>query len=299
MSYRAGFVGMVGLPNAGKSSLLNALVGEKVSIVTSKPQTTRRRVMGLLTDENAQMVIIDAPGVIRAKAGLNQFLEAEARDVITQSDVLILVLNIDESNIENFATLVEIVKTSRKPFVIFINKIDLPVAHRAMILKDRFGGFGAPVLTGSALRSNPEGLEELKSAVREFLPESRGPLYDSEYWTLSPVRDLALELVREKCFERLHQEIPFSLGVRLLKYDDSSKGLVRIFCEILVGKENHKAIVVGRGGQTLKEIGKDARLEIEKLVDRKVYLDIKVIAKRNWMRMHKIMKEMGYVVPNA
>ncbi len=299
MKYRAGFVGLVGLPNAGKSSLLNTLVGEKISIVTAKPQTTRRRIMGLVTDDNSQLVFVDAPGVIESTSGLNKFLELEAQDVMAQSDVLLVLLHLDEEKVENFEKLMEMVKKSKKPFVILIHKTDLPLEHRVRILSDRFGGLGAEILTGSSKSTDMSWLEQLKAALRDKLPVSEGPLYDPDYSTLSPVRDICMELIREQCFEKLHQEIPFSLAVRLLRFDESTSRVVKIYAELLVGKENHKAIVVGKGGQTLKAIGTQARLEIEKFLDQKVFLDLKVIAKKNWMQVPKIMKEMGYVVSDT
>ena len=137
MSYRAGFVGLIGLPNSGKSTLMNALVGEKVSIVTAKPQTTRRRVIGIVNNKEFQAVVVDAPGVVRAKSGLNMFLHDEANDVIAQSDVLIAVLNIDERNAGHLDEIIKIVSESGKPWIGLIHKTDLPELHRPQIMRDK------------------------------------------------------------------------------------------------------------------------------------------------------------------
>lgn len=299
MSYRAGFVGLIGLPNSGKSTLMNALVGEKVSIVTNKPQTTRRRVMGLVSEKDFQAVIVDAPGVVQAKSGLNTFLREEAQDVMSQVDVIGVVLNIDEDSPEHLDEVLEMVKAQGKPWFAVIHKDDLPLVHRPQILRDKLTKYGVPILQGSALKQ-PESLREsICEVVAGMLPNCDAPLFDADLFTLSTTRELCAEIVREKCFESLHQEVPFGLAVKILKFDEDSGPLVRIFSEIWVAKENHRAIVIGRQGSVLKEIGTKARQEIEKLIDRRVFLDLKVASRRNWQKNPSIMKELGYVVPKA
>lgn len=295
MSYRAGFVGLIGLPNSGKSTLLNAVVGEKVSIVTAKPQTTRRRVMGLVNEKNFQAVFVDAPGVVQAKSGLNKFLFDEARDVIGQSDVLVAVLNVDENSSDALNEIVQIVKESGKPWIAVIHKDDLPVLHRPGILREKLAVHGVQIVQGSALQ-NPEALREsLLEAISTHLPSSEGPLYDKDLFTLSTTRELCGEIIREKCFENLHQEVPFGLAVKVLKFEEDEP-TVRIYSEIWVAKENHRPIVIGRQGSVLKNIGTTARKEIQNLVGRKVYLDLKVSSRRNWQKNPGVMKELGYVV---
>jgi GTP-binding protein Era len=299
MSYRAGFVGLIGLPNSGKSTLLNALVGEKVSIVTSKPQTTRRRVMGLLTSEKYQIVFVDAPGVVRASSGLNMFLVEEANDVIAQSDVLIAILNIDERNAERLDQIIEIVKASGKPWIALIHKTDLPQIHRPQILRDKLSRLNVPVIQGSALNDGKVLCELLLEHVVKMLPAADAPLYDAELYTLSSTRELCSEIIREKCFENLHQEVPFGLAVKILKFDEDDGPVIKLHSEIMVAKDNHRPIVIGKDGQVLKKIGSEARLEIERLVGRKVYLDIKVASKRAWQKNPGMMKELGYVLPKS
>lgn len=293
--YRAGFVGLIGLPNSGKSTLMNAMVGEKVSIVTAKPQTTRRRVMGLVSHEDFQIVVVDAPGVVNAKSGLNMFLAEEARDVISESDVLVAVLNIDERSAEQLEQILTLVKESGKPWVALIHKVDLPELHRPQILRDKLAPLGVPVIQGSAL-TEPAGLvETLLKTLQPMLPEAGGPMYDKELYTLSTTRELCAEIIREKCFETLHQEVPFGLAVKVLKFDEESD-VIKIHSEILVSKENHRPIVIGAGGSALKKIGTEARKEIEKLLGEKVYLDLQVQSKRDWQKNRGIMKELGYVL---
>lgn len=299
MSYRSGFIGLIGLPNSGKSTLMNALVGEKVSIVTAKPQTTRRRVMGLVTEKDYQAVIVDAPGIIKAKSGLNAFLREEASDVIAESDVLVAVLNIDENNAAHLDEVVEMVRASGKPWIALIHKTDLPLLHRPQILRDKISAFGVPVIQGSSLQE-PAGVRELiLHTAAPMLPESKGPLYDVDLYTLSSTREICAEIVREKCFENLHQEVPFGLAVRINRFVEDEGPLVKIHAEVLVGKDNHRPIVIGREGQSLRKIGSEARKEIESLVDRQVFLDLKVTSKRGWQKNSAMMKDLGYVVPKA
>ena len=299
MSYRAGFVGLIGLPNSGKSTLLNSIVGEKVSIVTSKPQTTRRRVMGLLTEEKYQIVFVDAPGVVRASSGLNMFLVEEAKDVISQSDALIAVLNIDEKNAEHIDQIIEIVRTSGKPWVALIHKTDLPQVHRPQILRDKLSPFNVPVIQGSALVDGKLLKELLMEHLVPMMPAAVGPLYDAELYTLSTTRELCGEIIREKCFENLHQEIPFGLAVKILVFNEDEGPTIKLHSEILVAKENHRPIVIGKGGEILKKIGTEARKEIETLVGRKVFLDLRVASKQGWQKNPGMMKELGYVLPKA
>jgi GTP-binding protein Era len=299
MSYRAGFVGLIGVPNSGKSTLMNALVGEKVSIVTSKPQTTRRRVMGLANGPDYQIVFVDAPGVVQAKSGLNQFLQDEALDVIAQSDALIAVLNVDENDAANLETIIKMVEESGKPWLALINKTDLPQIHRPQILREKLSAKGVAVVQGSALKEGRGLAEDLIERLVAMLPASDGPLYDADLYTLSSTRELCAEVIRERCFDNLHQEIPFGLAVKILRFLEDEGPVLKIYAEILVAKENHRPIVVGRGAQVLKKIGTEARKEIEKLTGRKVYLDLRVSAKKNWAKNPGVMKELGYVVPKT
>lgn len=299
MKFRAGFVGLIGLPNSGKSTVMNALVGEKVSIVTSKPQTTRRRSMGLVNAPGYQMVVVDAPGIVRPSAGLNAFLREEAEDVIKQSDVLIAVLNLDEKKFEHLDEVIQMVKESGKPWAILIHKTDLNVPHRVQILRGKVAEYGVPVIQGSALKDQELIRELVAEKVAPMLPEAEKPLYDEELYTLSTTRDLCAEIVREKCFENLHQEVPFGLAVRIMKFTEDEGDLVSILAEILVAKENHRPIVIGKGGETLKTIGIEARKEMKKLIGRPVYLNLNVASKKNWQRSAGMLKDLGYVVPRA
>lgn len=298
MSYRAGFIGLIGLPNSGKSTIMNKLVGEKVSIVTAKPQTTRRRMVGIVNKDEMQAIFVDAPGVVKAHAGLNLFLRDEAMDVITQSDVLIAVLNIDESNVENLDEIIGLAQESRKPWLAVIHKTDLAQIHRPQILRQRLEALGVPVVQGSSLTEKDSAslCESILAGVQPLLPEAEGPLFEDDLYTTANVRELCAEIIRERCFENLHQEIPFGLAVKILAFIEDEGPLVRIHAEIIVAKENHQPIVIGRDAQVIKKIGSEARKEMVQLIGRKVFLDLKVATKKNWQKNPLFMKDLGYVV---
>jgi len=317
--FRAGFLGIIGQPNAGKSTLMNFLVQEKVSIVSDKPQTTRRRIIGMSNLDHGQIIFVDAPGIVRAEKGLNGFLALEAKDVIDQSDALVAVLSLDEKRPEDLEKVLEIVTASKKPWLAVITKADLiDKSHRLPILRQMIEERGGRVFTlanlhrphtqnqasaetaatNESLLAGPSLTQELLQEMLGLLPGSPAPLYDANLFTTESVRDLAIEIIREKCFESLHMEIPYSLAVRIIKFDEVATPCPKIFAEILVAKENHKSIVIGKGGEVLKNIGTLARKEIEELMGEKVYLNITVSFKKDWFANKGIMKELRYVNEN-
>ncbi|WII70971.1 GTPase Era [Bdellovibrio sp. 22V] len=299
MGYKAGFLGLIGQPNAGKSTLMNFLVDEKVSIVSAKPQTTRRRILGIWSSEAGQIVFVDAPGVIKADKGLNSFLAKEAEDVIDNSDALLAIVSVDEEKPENAEKVIDMVSKSGKPWIGVITKTDIEEkAHRIMILKKMIEERGGKAFSVSVKESakDEEEREALLIDFLELLPESPAPLYDIELFTNENMREMASEIIREKCFEALHHEIPYSLAVRIIKFDEEAKPVPKVHAEIIVAKESHKAIVIGKGAEVIKKIGMDARKEIEKLMDEKIFLDLNVACKPEWFDNKRMMKELGYVI---
>lgn len=303
MSYKAGFIGLIGQPNAGKSTLMNFLVSEKVSIVSAKPQTTRRRILGIWSSDEGQVVFVDAPGIIRADKGLNGFLAQEAEDVIRSSDALIAIVSVDEQKPEDAERVIEMVAKSGKPWIGIITKTDIvEKAHRLMILKKMIEDKNGKALSLSvtSLQKDKEAQEDREAIMIELLsllPPSPAPLYDVELFTNENMREMVAELVREKCFELLHHEVPYNLAVRILKFDEEGP-IPKIYAEIIVNKESHKAIVIGKGASVIKQIGMEARKEIEKMMDDKVFLDLKVNCKPEWSDNKRVMKELGYVSRN-
>lgn len=297
MSYRAGFVGLIGQPNAGKSTLMNYLIDQKVSIVTSKPQTTRRRILGIQNNKNSQVVFIDAPGLVKADKGLNAFLEKEAYEVMKDSDALLAVLSIDEKDSDAIEKVLNLVKNSRKPWMAVITKTDVAdKAHRILIIKSMVESLGAKCLQVSCLKDGNSGREYILQELEGFLPASQAALYDSELYTTENVRELVAEIIREKCFENLEHEIPFQLAVQIRKFDEQAKPCPHIYADVMVSKESHKPIVIGQKAQVIKKISQESRVEVEKIMDQKVFLELNVIVKENWFDQAQFMKVLGYVV---
>ena len=299
MSWKTGYVAMLGLPNAGKSTLTNTIIGEKVSIITAKPQTTRQRVLGIWTEGNFQAVLMDSPGRIEAATGLNAFLTREYKRVVGDSDLIVTILNVDANRLEDLLRVVDEANKSGKLAAVVITKTDLPETpgRRNQLQKAiREAGIQVPFLEFSK-KWNPTEVKEfrdkLKALLSTRLPEAEQPLYDQELYTPHSIKELVAEIVREKCFEQLHQEVPFGIGVAVLKYTEGDD-LDRIEVEILVSQDSHKPIVLGKGGSKIKQIGQEARAEIEKIAGRKVFLGLQVKAKAGWDLDQRTMKGLGY-----
>ncbi len=297
MSYRAGFIGIIGQPNAGKSTLMNYLIDQKVSIVTSKPQTTRRRIIGIQNNDNSQIIFIDAPGLVKAEKGLNAFLEKEALDVINESDALIATLSLDEKDASGIEKVLSLVKNSKKPWIGVITKTDISdKVHRLLIIKSMVEALGAKCLQVSSLKDGKEGRNLILSELEAMLPLSPAPLYDQDIYTTENVRALAAEIVREKCFQNLEHELPFQLAVQIRKFDEEAKPCPHIYVDVIVSKESHKPIVIGKKAQVIKKISQDSRFEIEKMMDQKIFLELNVVVKENWYEQVQFMKELGYII---
>ncbi len=298
--YKAGFLGLIGQPNAGKSSLMNFLISEKISIVTHKPQTTRRRILGLFSDPTGQVVFVDAPGIIKSTSGLNMFLQKEAEDVIKSSDALCAVLSLTEETAEHNEEIIKMVARSKKPWIAVINKVDVQdKVHRILILKEYLKDYNVPVFTVSAKNQNKDEKNEILKACINVLPETEAPLYDPELFTTENVRFLAEEIVREKCFEIFEYEIPYQTAVQVRKFDEDAKPCPKIYMDIIVSKDSHKPIVVGKAGSNIKRIGEESRKEIQKMMDiPQVYLELNVVVKDNWYENKTTLKDLKYVVNN-
>lgn len=292
---KVGYVGVIGFPNSGKSTLVNALIGEKVSIVSSKPQTTRKSIKGIATGSNYQMIFLDAPGVVKASSGLNQFIQKEYESVIAESDVLIATLNIDEKDPDKLHSIVDICVKSGKPWIPVITKKDISAKkHRVQILRDQISEY-SPVSISSE-KSPEDAKEMLLTRILDLLPSSESYLYFDDIYTTQNVREMCEEIVREKCFNFLHQEIPFGLAVKVNKFDESNPDMIKIYADIILSKPNHQSIVIGEKAANLKRIGQASRIDIETLVGAKVFLDLHVKVRKNWTKQSNWMKEFGYEI---
>jgi len=279
--FRSGFVSLVGRPNAGKSTLLNLLVGQKVAIVADKPQTTRTSIRGVVTTPGAQIVFVDTPGIHKADSPLNKRLMDTVRAALEERDLLLLVVDATRPCGEQDRRAVDVVRKIGTPVVLVLNKIDLlkdkarllPLIEQYKTIHD-FAEY-VPV---SATKGT--GLAELRKAILERLPE--GPAYFPEdYVTDQPERFLAAELVREKALLATRQEVPHSIAVTVDRWEETPR-ITRIFATIRVERPGQKGIVIGAKGAMLKKIGTLARAEMERLFGVKVYLDLHVRVQPGW-----------------
>jgi len=292
---KSGVVSLVGPPNVGKSTLLNTLLGQKISIVSPKPQTTRNRILGILNDKSYQIVVLDTPGIHDATAPLNKEMVRLAVETMSEVDVIVFMVDASHSQPKReksqFPRCLEEVKT---PAILLINKIDLIGREKLLPLIEAYRiqhDFSA-IVPVSALKN--DGTDLLLSELLKLLPE--GPrYYPEDIPTAETERFIVQEIIREKVFLMTGQEVPYSTAVVIERFkEDVEKQLTTIDATIIVEKNSQKGIVIGKGGKKLKEIGSAARLDIEKLLGQKVLLKIWVKVQKNWTRNPGFLKELGF-----
>lgn len=290
--FRCGHLAIVGRPNVGKSTLLNRLIGQKISIVSRKAQTTRHRITGVLTRPGQQFVFVDTPGFqIRHKSALNRLMNRGVAQALRDVDVVLLVIEAGRFTEDDRRILAMI--PSDKTVLLVINKIDRLADKRRLLpfiaemAKARPFAEIVPVCA-----ANGTGGEELLDAAARYLPES-GPLFGEDDLTDRSERFLAAEFLREKLFRRLGQELPYGMTVEVERFEQEG-ALRRIHAAVIVDKPAHKAIVIGRGGEQLKAIASDARRDLEKLFGGKVYLEVWVKVRSGWADDERALKSLGY-----
>jgi GTP-binding protein Era len=290
---KAGFVALVGRPNAGKSTLLNKLVGQKLAIVSDKPQTTRNRIAGVRQYPEGQIVFLDTPGVHKPLHRLNVRMVDAALDTLKEVDVIAVVVDGSEPGGAGDRFLMDVVKRAKAPRVLVLNKVDL--CDKASLLPrladyEREVGF-ADLVPVSA--KTGENIDRLESVLLKHLPEG-DPLYPEDYLTDQPERFFVAELIREQVLQQTHDELPFSTAVVVDKFEEpDAKGLMRLFCTILVDRESQKPILVGKGGSRIKEIGTAARKELQQFFDTRVYLDLHVKVREGWREDERMLDSLG------
>jgi len=293
VEYRAGYVVLCGRSNVGKSTLLNRMVGEKVAIVTPRPQTTRRRIVGIRTDPDAQLIMVDTPGLHEATRLLNRRMVEIARASMTQGDVLAVVVDAaDHLNPRDRDLLAEVRKLGQ-PTVVIINKIDLVARPRLIPLAEQCLSLvpDAEIVPVSALTG--ENVAELSAVLKRMIPAGPALMPEDQY-TDQTQRALVEEIIREKIFLAMRQEIPFSTAVTVEQFIEvEDRNLVRIFATIIVDRDSHKGMMIGTGGQRLKQIGQSARLELERQLGRRVYLELNVKVEKNWTSDPRRLTELG------
>jgi GTPase len=292
--YRCGFVAVVGRPNVGKSTLVNALVGRKVSIVTSRPQTTRQRVIGVATGPAAQLLFVDTPGMHRRERhALNKLMNRSAQASLADADVVLVVVEAGRWTEEDQDVL-ERAQATGRPVLLLLNKIDRIHPREAvlpMLQEAAERGDFAAVVPISAERG--ENLERLRELLEKSVPE--GPaLFPPEQWSNRDERFHIAEVVREKLMRRLREELPYGLAVEIERLAESEQGRLEVGAVVWVERDAHKAIVIGKGGEMLKAAGQAARLELKARFNRPVHLEIWVKVREHWTDRDSDLRRLGY-----
>lgn len=291
---KSGMVALVGLPNVGKSTLLNCLLGQKISIVSPKPQTTRNRILGIVNGDGYQIVLIDTPGLHKAASELNREMVKLALDSLKEVDVVLFMIDASSPILKKEAPPTDYLKGIKTPAILLLNKVDLIDKQKVLPLIDYYGklhDFKA-IIPVSALKN--DGTDFLIQELLNHLPE--GPkLYPDDIPTDSTERFIVAEIIREKLFLATGQEIPYSSAVMIDSFKEREDGsLTTIHATIYIERDSQKGIVIGKQGCKLQEIGKMARKDIEELLDQKVLLKLWVKVKKNWTRNSSFLKELGF-----
>ncbi|MCC5972339.1 MAG: GTPase Era [Pararhodobacter sp.] len=292
---RAGFVALIGEPNAGKSTLTNRMVGAKVSIVTHKVQTTRARIRGVAIEGRAQIVFVDTPGLFRPRRRLDRAMVAAAWSGASDADIVVLLVEANRGLTEGVQAILETLHErmqAGRPVVLAINKIDRVKAETLLALSEKLNTAYPFSETFMISAEKGHGVEKLRQWLGEKLPE--GPwLYPEDQIADLPMRMIAAELTREKCTLRLHQELPYELTVENENWEERKDGSVRIDQLIYVARDGHKGIVLGHKGETIKSISQAARVEIAEFLGRPVHLFLQVKVRTNWLEEAERYSEMG------
>jgi GTPase len=291
---KAGFVSLVGRPNAGKSTLLNRFVGQKVAIVSDKPQTTRHRIVGVRNRPDGQIVFIDTPGIHKPMHRMNRRMVDTAIDSLRDVDVAVLVADVAVRPGAGDAFVLDVLKRAGVPAVLALNKIDLVKKTHLLPVIERYARsleFKAIVPISA---SNGDGVDALEQELIAALPEGE-PLYEEDYLTDQTQRSLAAELIREKVLHHTRDELPYTTAVLIERFEEPAEegGLTRIFASILVDQSSQKPIVVGKGGEMIKRIGTDARRDLEQMLDGRVFLDLHVKVREDWRDDERLLDELG------
>jgi GTPase len=291
MSLHSGFVAVVGRPNVGKSTLVNQIVGQKIAIVSDKPQTTRNRILAVVNKPGGQIVLFDTPGIHKPQHRMNEQMVETAKRSLSQVEVVLWMVDVTEKPGPGERVVRDLVKKSGKPAVLGLNKIDRipkPQILPAIDVYRHLMDFAA-IVPVSALKG--ENVDALTQQLLDLLPESEPP-YPEDYLTDQPERFFVAEMIREKILHHTREEIPYSTGVVIDSFKEEG-GLLRIEATVLVERQTQKGILIGRGGQMLKTVGTEARRDIEEFLSTKIFLGLFVKVRENWREDPRILEEMG------
>ncbi len=296
-NFKAGFVALIGRPNVGKSTIMNNILGTKLSIVSPKPQTTRMRILGVKHDKDAQIIFLDTPGVQKGKDLLTKVVMESAVGSMEEADILVMIIEADKGWTKEDELLLEnYIKKLQKPTVLVINKIDKMQDRRLLLplIEESSKKYDfVEIIPMSAVKG--ENLDRFVQVIKKYLPESP-PLFPEDQITDLPLRFYVAEIIREKIFHNTKQELPYSAAVEVESIEEGqkNKNLLIINAVIYVEKENHKGIIIGRKGQMLKKIGQQARQELEDLLGKKVHLNLWVKVRPRWKEDIRLLKMLGY-----
>jgi GTP-binding protein Era len=290
--FRSGYVSIIGLPNVGKSTLLNSVLGEKIAIVTPKPQTTRNRIIGIKTLQDAQIIFIDTPGIHRPKHRLGETMVKTAMEALNEVDVILFMVEPHEPDRRD-KFIVELLKKIQSPVFLLINKVDSIKKPELLPIIDKFKGLYPfkDIIPISALKQ--DGIYLLIKKICKYLPY--GPrYYPDDLITDKLERFMVSEIIREKVMEMTEEEVPHSVAVEVGEWKERQDGLISISCNIYVERNGQKGIIIGKNGTMLKSIGSSARVDIEHLLNTKVFLELWVKVKKDWRNDEQLLKELGY-----
>jgi len=290
---KSGLAAIVGPPNAGKSTLLNALLGQKISIVTAKPQTTRNRIIGILNDPTYQIVLLDTPGLHKTRKPLNREMVKIAVDSLSEVDIILYLIDVSLGGLDNQVQTVEYLESAKVPVILVLNKIDLLDRHQILPIIEAYRKiypFTAIIPVSALLNS---GTEVLLKEILHYLPE--GPrFYPDDIPTDATERFIVAEMIREKIFLLTGQEIPYSTAVVIDSFtEEQGRNLITIHATIVVEKSSQKAIIIGRKGAKLQQIGKNSRQDIENLLGQQVLLKLWVKVHKNWTKDMRFIRDLG------
>lgn len=290
--FRSGYVSIIGRPNVGKSTLLNSILGEKVAIVTTKPQTTRNRIIGIKTLPGAQIIFIDTPGIHKPRHKLGEAMVKTALEALNEVDIILFMVEPRSPEKEDLSV-IEMLKKVRSPVFLLINKIDTIKKTDLLPLIDHFKNLYSfhEIIPFSALTQ--DGMSLLMKRIFDYMPS--GPkYYPDEFITDQLERFMVSEIIREKVMEMTEEEVPYSVAVEIAEWKEREDGLVVISGNIYVEREGQKGIIIGKRGAMLKSIGSAARIDIERLLNTKVFLELWVKVKKDWRNNKTTLRELGY-----